>query len=50
MIACQLIRKALKGLRLIPKKSMDHDELLTIKLIQNRLLDKFSQTFRETTK
>lgn len=29
---------------------MDDDACLTIKLIQNRVLDKFSQTFRDTTK
>jgi len=50
VIACQLMRKALKGLRLIPKKSMDEDERLTIKLIQNRVLEKFANTFRDTTK
>ena len=50
VIACQLMKKALKGLRLIPKKGMAEQRRLSIKLIQNRLLEKFAQIFRDTTK
>ena len=32
-IACKLINKALRGLNLIPKKTMDNEEVLTVKLI-----------------
>ena len=44
------MKKALKGLGLIQKKSMDDDRRLEIKLIQNRLLEKFDQVFRDTTR
>ena len=49
-ISCQIIRKALRGLRLMPKSSMSEEEKTTIRLVQNKLLEKFAQTFRSTTK
>ena len=50
VIACQLMKKALKGLRLVTRSTMIPDEKTLIRLIQNKLLEKFSTAFRETSK
>ena len=50
VIACQLIKKALQGLRLVPRKNMSEKQKVGVRLIQNRLLEKFNQIFRDTTK
>lgn len=50
IMTCQIMKKALRGLGLVVLKKMNEDEKHYIKLIQNKILQKFSQAFRDTIK
>ena len=49
-IACQIMKKVLRGLRLVVKPSMSQEEQLAIRLIQIRVLERIANAYRETTK
>ena len=50
LITCQMMKKALRGLGLYTSNKMSTDESTYIKLIQNKILQKFAQTYRDTIK
>lgn len=50
VIACQLMKKALKGLRLITRTRMIPEEKLKVKLVQNKLLERFSRAYHDKCK